>query len=306
LEQSSPPAEIIITDDGSLTPQQAQELGARWPACVKIYARPHAGQAACTNHSIRRAQSDFLLLTCADIIAPRNLLQLHRDAHATRGDDVAVLGPLPYARSVPMTPLMRYLSVPGVQFCFNDMTDVENVNPMHCYAPNVSVSRATLLRVGLFDEGFTYGLQDVDLGRRLGLAGVRFVLEPRAYAFHAQGTTLSGYLQRQRRVGQATVRWLEKYPDAAMAAQLAGALRAALQQKHAFEEMVTQALAAYMPYDSTAVFSTEKYTELFRWFGQLFGLAVGMGALDKKDRLRAILPLYGALRKSDLGALAAC
>ena len=135
LDQSFPPAEIIITDDGSLTPRQVQELGARWPASVKIYARPHAGQSACTNHSIRRAQSDFLLLTCADIIAPRNLLQLHRDAHAQRADEVAVLGPLPYARAVPMTPLMRYLSVPGVQFCFNDMTDVENVNPMHCYAP---------------------------------------------------------------------------------------------------------------------------------------------------------------------------
>ena len=134
---------------------------------------------------------------------------------------------------------------------------------------------------------------------------MRFVLEPRAFAFHAQGTTLAGYLQRQRRVGQATVRWLEKYADAAMAAQLAGALRTALRQKQSFDEVVATALATYAPYDGTTVFSAEKYSELFKWFGQLFALAVGLGALEKKDRLRAILPLYGALRKSDLGSLAA-
>ena len=159
------------------------------------------------------AVGDVILLTCADIIAEPQLVATHAGVHAAAADEVAVAGYLPYHDSVKMTPFMRYLAETDVQFSFAHIGDRENISFLACYAPNFSARRSTLQAIGGFDEAFVYGYQDTDLGKRLAYSQVRFVYRQEAVGYHDHPTHLRAFIRRQRRVGEATLTWLEKWHD---------------------------------------------------------------------------------------------
>ncbi|MFJ3385820.1 MULTISPECIES: glycosyltransferase family 2 protein [unclassified Curtobacterium] len=63
----------------------------------------------------------------------------------------------------------------------------------------VLVRRDVFDRLGGFDEGYFMYFEDVDLGWRIGRAGLRNVYEPAAVATHIGGTATQGSSERMRR-----------------------------------------------------------------------------------------------------------
>jgi hypothetical protein len=90
---------------------------------------------------------------------------------------------------------------------------VYRLAPNYCYAPNLSLRRDVMDRVGGFDPYFRYGGQDVDLGYRLTAAGVRLVYEPEAIAWHDHPMTLSDYFRRQAAAGISSMLLESRYPE---------------------------------------------------------------------------------------------
>lgn len=211
MRQTHPPDEVIVVDDGSMHPAQIWVDAHTWPVPVHLHVTSHRGQSGATNVGIEAAEGDLVLLTCADIIADERLVQIHYQAHAAALDPIAVLGRLPYAATVKMTPFMHYMDTGDVQFSYARIDDPEDVSPFFCYAPNLSTRRELLLEVGMFDEKFVYGYQDTDLGVRLAETGVRFVYRSEAVGHHDHPTDVRTFVRRQYRVGEATLSWLEKY-----------------------------------------------------------------------------------------------
>jgi GT2 family glycosyltransferase len=211
--QSEPPLEIIVVDDGSSHSMQEAVGSHSFTKPVRLLCGAHAGQSAATNVGILAAQGEVTLLTCADIIAHPDLIKHHADAHAQQREPVAVMGNLPYARTVEMTPFMRWLCMPARQFCFGMIQDPEQVPHKYCYAPNFSVPTAVLQQMGGFDEKFIYGYQDTDLGIRLHDQGLRMVYRAAAIGYHDHPNSVRAYARRQFQVGEATLTMLEKYPD---------------------------------------------------------------------------------------------
>lgn len=232
VAQTCRPKEIIVVDDGSDVAADAVVAGAAQVLAsvpVRVLRAPHGGQSAATNVGIRAATGDVVMLTCPDIVAPPTTLAHHLHEHvaaAARGQEVGVMGHIAYAPWLKMTPFMRFLSKPGPQFCYHLIADAENADPAHLYAPACSVPRARLLAIGGFDEVFTYGYQDTDLGLRLAAGGLRFVYRAKAAVWHDHPNTLANFCARNERVAQLTWHLLDKHPQVMVASGLCGGLRA--------------------------------------------------------------------------------
>jgi GT2 family glycosyltransferase len=72
--------------------------------------------------------------------------------------------------------------------------------------------REAFLSVGGFDEGFFAYLEDVELGIRMQMGGMRCVAAPRAFAWHEHSTTLGpGSSAKNRLMGRSRAYLLWKY-----------------------------------------------------------------------------------------------
>lgn len=250
-EQSCLPKEVVVVDDASEV-SASSVAGGHWPFPLRILRQPtRSGQAATTNAGIQAARSPLILMICADIVADKDLVAVHAKGHERAAATVGILGSLPYHPDVAMTAFMRFLCRPNVQFCFDSIADAEDVPPTYCTAPNFSAPRRALIEAGAFDERFRYGLQDSDLGRRLGEAGVRFLWRPEAIALHLHPTTLPRWVARQKSAGEARVCWLEKYHDRAMAEGMLEKMIRLHKVRPRLASMVQHALSLGAAFDRT-------------------------------------------------------
>ena len=215
LDQTLPRTayEIVVIDDGSTddTPQLLEAYAERHQ--VRWFRTAPAGQSAATNRGIVESRGTISMLSAADIIAEHDLLQRHLEIQQRASVETGVLGFLPYHPEVPLTPFMDYVTREGTQFGYAQIGDPSDVPFSFNYAPNLSFSRRALCDVGLFDEQFTFGMQDIELGVRLAYHGVRLVFDERAIGWHLHALDFDRFLDhRQRLAGEATVGYSAKWP----------------------------------------------------------------------------------------------
>lgn len=87
-EQSEPPAEILVVDDGSQddTADVARSCG------VRVLAQANAGVAAARNRALREARSPWVAFCDADDVWLPRKLELNRSAHEVRPDAAFLFG----------------------------------------------------------------------------------------------------------------------------------------------------------------------------------------------------------------------
>lgn len=200
--------EVIIADDGST--DETAELVKRFAGAgtldVKYFWQTNKGPAAARNLGIRNASGEVLLFLGDDIIAGPCLLKRHILWHKkNRTDNTALLGYVTWAENLAVTPFMRWLENGGTQFRFNELEDSKKVDPAEfLYTCNVSLKRVFLTANGLFDEDFPYAaLEDVELGRRLKVAGLELYFDRKAIAWHDHYTSLKDACRRMVKVGES-------------------------------------------------------------------------------------------------------
>lgn len=210
LQQTFPASdyELLLCDAGSTdgTQELVEELN---DPRLRFLPGPNAGRSGARNRGVRTASGELVLFTDADIIADSQLLAQHWDFHQMYPGD-AVVG-----CEVQVDTLEQYETYrQDPQRYARHRSDRKTV-PWHYFLTgNASARKADLLRVGIFDEGFTgYGHEDLELGYRLQRAGCRLHYNARAVNYHWHPVPFDEQCQKMYLAGKSTVRFYQKHRD---------------------------------------------------------------------------------------------
>jgi glycosyltransferase involved in cell wall biosynthesis len=214
--------EVIVVDDGSSddTASKVFELQESFPVPLHYFHQENRGQSTARNLGARNAAGDYLLFLGDDIEpVPAFLaehLEKHRNAHPSGPDSskIVVIGYTTWPDHYRKNRFLEFIGERGWQFGFSIIENPEDVPFNFFYTSNISLPRKFFIESGGFDEDFReYGWEDIELSARLKKVGMRIVYCSKAKAFHHHPTTISSFIQRQRKVGLSALPFLEKHPN---------------------------------------------------------------------------------------------
>lgn len=209
--------EVVVVDDGSEDGTSELLSGIATPFELKrLRLESNRGVSAGRNLGIANATGRYLILLSDDLLVPENFIAVHVET-LRQHPSSWVVGGFRQLESLTETPFGRFLD--GLEASFDRGRRVEQIGP-HLWrlewptARNLSLPRADLDRMGLFDERFTTTCEDQDLAERAKREGIQFLYTDRIACLHNdQAATLARYCSFQRRGAIDTVRLCRKYPD---------------------------------------------------------------------------------------------
>jgi GT2 family glycosyltransferase len=193
--------EILVVDDGS--PDATQEVlrGISTPAELRVFRQPeNRGISAGRNLAIQNARGRLLIFISDDLIVPEDFVEGHLRTHE-QFPGSWVVGGFEQLPSIRETPFGRYLD--ALELGYDESRKSRELAPGvwelgNPTARNLSVPRADLERIGLFDEQLRMSCEDVDLASRAREAGIRFIYNEAIRSLHNdQVGDLQRYLRAQ-------------------------------------------------------------------------------------------------------------
>ncbi len=209
--------QVLVMDDGSgdETWDQLQRYREEHPDFRLTIARQeNTGQGPARNHALELAEEDLILFLGDDIIPDDGFLQAHLKVQNSHEESVVVVGFTDWYRDgLKVTPFMEFVNFEGHQFGYRHMISGEE-QPFTCfYTSNISIPRE-FLGEQPFDPTFSsYGWEDVELGYRLNLRGLRIIYEEGARAGHDHATTVSSFYRRMLQVGRTHPKLMALHPE---------------------------------------------------------------------------------------------
>jgi len=193
--------EILLCDAGSTdgTFDLIEWLAVR---NLRVLPCPGLARGPSRNVGIRCARGDLILFNDADILADADLVARHVRAQGDHPGSAVVgcevrVGSLDEYEAARADPRGRRTLHPAWR---------RRLSWPFFVTGNASVSRETLVRVGMFDERLTaYGHEDLELGYRLQRHGVRIRYEPSAVNYHWHPESLDARLAKMEASGRATI-----------------------------------------------------------------------------------------------------
>ena len=209
--------EVLVVDDGSSDTTWQFLSATSTPYRLRTFHLPrNEGVSAGRNAGLRAAEGRYVVMISDDLIVPREFLSTHI-ATLERFPDAWVVGGFRQLGSLAKTPFGRFLD--RLERDFEELRLGRRLEP-GLYemtvptARNLSLPRADLERVGLFDERFRVTCEDQDLAQRASEGGVRFIFNAALECVHNDQTAeLGRYARFQQRGARDTARLCLKYPD---------------------------------------------------------------------------------------------
>lgn len=194
---------VTVVDNGSRDLQATRDLVARHPGARLIESSDNLGYGSAMNVGVREGDdADYYLLANPDLVFQEEAIDLLVEA-AERAPRAGALGPAIFNSDGTLYPSARALpslrngighALFSRSWPSNPWTRSYRPLPAGSIEP-VAVgwlSGACLLvradafhRIGGFDESFFMYFEDVDFGRRIGIAGLQNIYVPAARAIHS-------------------------------------------------------------------------------------------------------------------------
>lgn len=208
------PYEIIFSDDGS-DDGSVEFLKQISDLPITVLKNDHGGASKARNAAIRAASGERLLIIGDDIFPSPDLLNVHAELAKRLGRNVATLGIVDWAADLTVNHLMEHITEIGnEQFSYNRLPDESFVDFRHFYTCNICIDRELVAsQKTIFDGRFDqYGFEDIELGYRLSLLGMKIYYSTRAKGDHYHPYVVEGFCKRQICAGRMAVVFRDTHP----------------------------------------------------------------------------------------------
>lgn len=196
---------IVVVDEGAEVPSHLRD--------AEYVLRDQPGVAAARNSGVRHSSRALVLFLGDDTIPTPRLVERHLARHAEHPQpEVGILGHVAWHPAVARGRLQRWLDWSDTQFDFRHIVSDE-AGWGRLYTSNVSLKRDMFWDVGGFDEDFTFGYEDLDLGYRLHDKGFRLLYDPDALVEHYHRYDWRGIQRRFVLMGGGEHLMVQKHPE---------------------------------------------------------------------------------------------
>lgn len=194
--------EVVVVDDNS-SDDTVEVIAAAGTRVRGVPLPSNRGRSAARNAGVNHARGELIVFVDSDVVVRPDFLSRHLHLHRRFGPGVLSRGPVvmvPDVDQAQRSPIPKLLFSPG-----------------YLDTANAGVEKDTLLRAGLFDEGFPgYGWEDFELGTRLKSLGIRRVFDREAVAFHVQRpiheTPVEALIRKEDDRARSAVYFFRKHP----------------------------------------------------------------------------------------------
>jgi GT2 family glycosyltransferase len=197
LNQTYPPLEIIVVDDGST--DNSAEIAESFGPPVRVFRQENRGESVARNVAIREARGDYIaLLDADDLLHPESHQRLTEAVRDAPGG-VACMGCSSFTTNHEEP---HSVTFPSTDAFFPGILR-GNFGAPHCWlAPKTAIDAA-----GGFCNELTY-FEDWDLWWRVGLTGAKFVPVEFAGALYRQhpDSQMATAKQSDRSLGHAVIK----------------------------------------------------------------------------------------------------
>jgi glycosyltransferase involved in cell wall biosynthesis len=186
--------EVVLVNDGSTDDTAAVIERARTRATCAFVAidQPNSGLAKGRNTGIARASGEHIIFIDDDVLPLPTFVAEHMRSHDAHPNDIVRGGAINVES-------FDELPVP--------LWTIKDYSGNFFWTTNVSVPLATIREIGGFNESFSeYGWEDIDVGLRLRLRGVKATFNPKALVYHWKPRPRSGNVEKMVRQAQAQAR----------------------------------------------------------------------------------------------------
>jgi hypothetical protein len=206
--------EVVVVDDGSSdwTQSICTTLADRLP--LRYFRIENSGISAAKNLGVFASQAPLLLFFDDDDVADSGLLEAHLEAHREHPDEqIAVLGYTTWAPELEVTPIMEYVTEIGQHlFSYQNLEDGQHLDYTYFWGGRSSCKRELLTTYGSFDQDMS-GIEDMELGFRLGKQGLSVIHTRGAKSYMVRPVTFDQFAERCQKRGWALWRFTQRHQD---------------------------------------------------------------------------------------------
>lgn len=204
---------IVVADAADPNPAAVDAAIGRRPYSVRRLTGEIPGASANRNVGWTAATAPVVVFTDNDTIPVPLFLAEHLAWHRRNPQpEVAVTGPIRWAKEMRVTPFMKILET-GIQFDFRFAKDGE-VSWSQLYSGNGSIKREFLERVGGYDqERLPYLYEDLDWAIRARDQGLRVLFDSKAVVDHVKSATIADYQARAPQLARAEWTFTQLHPE---------------------------------------------------------------------------------------------